>query len=75
VVRQRSREQLYSEGKAIPAPAKSRGLEASGGPFRPHRDLEASNKGRLPELIPIRYGRMIQSPFVFFAVQRVMRKA
>jgi hypothetical protein len=25
-----------------------------------------SNKGRLPELIPVRYGRMIQSPFVFF---------
>ena len=28
--------------------------------------LEASNKGRLPELIPVRYGRMIPSPFVFF---------
>ena len=28
--------------------------------------LEASNKGRLPELIPVRYGRMIPSPFVFY---------
>lgn len=28
--------------------------------------LEASNQDRLPELIPIRYGRMIRSPFTFF---------
>ncbi len=28
--------------------------------------LEASNKGRLPELIPVRYGRMIPSPFIFY---------
>jgi uncharacterized protein (DUF2252 family) len=28
--------------------------------------LEASNEGRLPELIPIRYGRMLRSPFTFF---------
>jgi len=28
--------------------------------------LEESNKGRLPELIPIRYGRMMASPFTFF---------
>jgi uncharacterized protein (DUF2252 family) len=27
--------------------------------------LEKSNRGRLPELKPIRYGRMIQSPFTF----------
>jgi uncharacterized protein (DUF2252 family) len=27
--------------------------------------LEASNAGRLPELIPIRIGRMLQSPFAF----------
>jgi uncharacterized protein (DUF2252 family) len=27
--------------------------------------LEASNRSRLPELVPIRYGRMIQSPFAF----------
>jgi uncharacterized protein (DUF2252 family) len=27
--------------------------------------LEASNKGRVPELIPIRYGRMLHSPFAF----------
>ncbi len=28
--------------------------------------IEESSRGRLPELIPIRYGRMIQSPFTFF---------
>jgi uncharacterized protein (DUF2252 family) len=28
--------------------------------------LEESNKGRIPELIPIRYGRMMQSPFTFY---------
>ena len=28
--------------------------------------LELSSKGRLPELIPIRYGRMIQSPFTYY---------
>jgi uncharacterized protein (DUF2252 family) len=27
--------------------------------------LEESNRGRVPELIPIRYGRMLQSPFAF----------
>ena len=27
--------------------------------------LEKSNRGRLPELKPIRYGRMVQSPFTF----------
>ncbi|MEX3813149.1 DUF2252 domain-containing protein [Paraburkholderia sp. BR13439] len=28
--------------------------------------LEASNAGRVTELIPIRYGRMVQSPFAFY---------
>lgn len=27
--------------------------------------LEASNKDRLPQLVPIRYGRMLASPFTF----------
>jgi len=27
--------------------------------------LEASNRGRLKELVPIRYGRMVRSPFTF----------
>ena len=28
--------------------------------------LEESSKGRIPELIPIRYGRMMQTPFTFY---------
>jgi uncharacterized protein (DUF2252 family) len=27
--------------------------------------LEESNRGRLPDLIPVRYGRMVRSPFAF----------
>jgi uncharacterized protein (DUF2252 family) len=38
-------------------------------PPRDRRDpieiLEESNRGRVPELVPIRYGRMLQSPFAF----------
>src|SRR4051812_8563200 len=28
--------------------------------------LESSSQGRVPELIPIRYGRMLPSPFTFY---------
>jgi len=28
--------------------------------------VEASNAGRIPGLVPVRYGRMMQSPFAFF---------
>ena len=28
--------------------------------------LKASDAGRMPELLPIRYGRMLQSPFTFY---------
>src|SRR5205807_3564877 len=28
--------------------------------------MEESSRGRIPRLIPIRYGRMLQSPFTFF---------
>jgi hypothetical protein len=35
-----------------------------------HRDpiglLKAMDKGRIPELLSIRYGRMLQSPFAFY---------
>ena len=32
----------------------------------PLRLLEQSNKGRIPELIPIRHGRMMRTPFTFY---------
>lgn len=38
-------------------------------PPRKHRNpidlLEASNRYRLPSLVPVRYGRMLRSPFTF----------
>jgi hypothetical protein len=73
VARHRSREQLYKEGKAL----RDSCSRASHAEWKPPADrvdpielLEASNKGRLPELIPVRYGRMIPSPFVFSVAQR-----
>jgi uncharacterized protein (DUF2252 family) len=32
----------------------------------PIKLLIASNEGRIPELVPIRFGRMLQSPFAFY---------
>jgi hypothetical protein len=46
---------------------------ASHGGWKPPKDrrdpidlLNESNEGRLPQLVPIRFGRMAQSPFTFF---------
>ncbi|TCO82644.1 uncharacterized protein (DUF2252 family) [Plasticicumulans lactativorans] len=48
----------------------SRGVHAEWMPPSDRRDpveiLIESSAGRLPELLPIRYGRMLQSPFTFF---------
>ena len=64
----RSREERLAVGKALrqtlahdrhavwKRPAKKRD---------PVDILEASNRGRLRELVPIRYGRMLRSPFTF----------
>jgi uncharacterized protein (DUF2252 family) len=47
-------------------------LEAQGKLSLPHKDrdiiqiLEKSNRGRLQELIPLRYARMLVSPFTFY---------
>src|SRR5436189_799621 len=64
-----SNAELYEMGKKLreKCPRESHAI------WRPARDrpdtlrlLEQSNKGRIPALIPIRYGRMIQSPFTFY---------
>jgi uncharacterized protein (DUF2252 family) len=48
-------------------PRKAHALwRAPKGRFDPVAVLVASNKGRLPNLIPIRYGRMMVSPFAFY---------
>jgi hypothetical protein len=72
VVRQRSREQLYTEGKSI----RDICARVSHADWKPPADrpepidiLEASNEGRFPELIPFRYGRMIPSPFVLQGIR------
>ena len=57
------------EGKALRevAPREDHGRWK---PARNRRDpvdiLNGSNEGRLPDLIPIRFGRMMQSPFAFY---------
>lgn len=55
-------------GKAL----RVRTPRSSHGEWRPRRKgrpvvamLEASNRGRVPALVPIRYGRMLASPFAF----------
>ena len=69
VVRLRSRGQLYMQGKAH----RDSCARLSHAKWKPPADrvdpveiLEACNQGRLPELIRVRYGRMIPSPFVFY---------
>jgi uncharacterized protein (DUF2252 family) len=61
--------ELYEMGKKLrdKCPLESHGTwrRARGRPD-PLQLLEASNKGRIPALIPIRYGRMMQSPFTFY---------
>lgn len=46
-----------------------RSSHAEWNPPTDHRDpidiMEESNRGRMPELIPLRYGRMLASPFTF----------
>jgi len=62
-------EKQYAEGKALRAkvPRESH-AEWKAGADRPDpvELLERSSAGRMPELIPIRYGRMMQTPFTFF---------
>lgn len=64
----RSRAERISSGKRLRDQVPRR-THAQWQPPAHRRDpieiLEASNQGRLPELIPIRYGRMLRSPFTF----------
>jgi len=63
------REDLYVAGKRLrdKCPRQSHAI------WRPPHDrldpvfmLQESSRGRIPRLIPIRYGRMLQSPFTFY---------
>src|SRR5499426_1951978 len=64
-----SLDDLYEEGKSLrkKCPRKSHAV------WKPPHDrpdpvrlLQESNKGRIPQLIPIRHGRMMQTPFTFY---------
>ena len=58
-----------SEGKALREKVSRRShgkWEVSAGRPDPIKVLQESDRGRLAELLPIRYGRMQQSPFAFF---------
>jgi uncharacterized protein (DUF2252 family) len=64
----RSRAERLAEGKSLrdSVPRKMHGFWT---PSRRRRDpidvLEESNRDRVPQLVPIRYGRMLRSPFTF----------
>ena len=61
--------ELYAMGKSLreKCPRSSHAVwKAPANRPDPLRLLEQSNKGRIPELIPIRYGRMVRTPFTFY---------
>jgi uncharacterized protein (DUF2252 family) len=64
-----SLDDLYEEGKSLrkKCPRKSHAIwKPPHNRPDPVRLLEESNKGRIPQLIPIRHGRMMQTPFTFY---------
>lgn len=64
-----TREELYEMGKAMrdQCPRQSHAVwQPPAGRRDPLELVLESNRGRLPQLIPIRHGRMLQSPFAFF---------
>jgi Uncharacterized protein conserved in bacteria (DUF2252) len=65
----RSREDRLARGKALRDKVSRRshaGWKAAGNRQDPVDILMHSNKGRIEELLPIRYGRMMQNPFAFY---------
>ena len=64
-----SHAELYAQGKSLrekcPRQSHAAWQPADDRPD-PLRLLEESAQGRIPELIPIRNGRMVQSPFTFY---------
>jgi uncharacterized protein (DUF2252 family) len=65
-----TRNDRYELGRALRLKC-SRESQAEYRPNRSDRDdpievLIASSEGRIPELLPIRYGRMVTSPFAFY---------
>jgi uncharacterized protein (DUF2252 family) len=68
-LRTRSTEEQWAAGKAL----RTRAPRSEQARLRLHRGrrdpialLRAGDAGRVPELVPIRYGRMLASPFAFY---------
>jgi len=64
-----TREQRAERGKALRATVpRASHAEFEPGPARPDplAQLESEDTARVPELLPIRYGRMVVSPFTYF---------
>ena len=64
----RSRSERLADGKRLRTrlPREDQALWPAPGPQRdPLAILEQSDRGRLEHLMPIRYGRMLRSPFTF----------
>lgn len=64
-----SRAELYAMDKSL----RDKCPRAAHAAWQPAADrpdpivlLEESSKGRIPQLLPVRYGRMLKSPFVFY---------
>jgi uncharacterized protein (DUF2252 family) len=64
-----SRAELLARGEKLRAQS-PRNAHASWGPSKNRIDplslIKEADKGRLPELVPIRHGRMMKSPFTFY---------
>ncbi|MBL9122317.1 MAG: DUF2252 family protein, partial [Planctomycetaceae bacterium] len=64
-----TRAELRAEGKSLreKCPRKSQGVwQPVASRADPLALLEESNRGRVPQLLPIRYGRMLKSPFAWY---------
>jgi uncharacterized protein (DUF2252 family) len=65
----RTRDEHYAMGKSLRDKC-PRASHAAWQPAADRRDpivlLEESNHGRIPELVPVRHGRMLRSPFTFY---------
>ena len=64
-----SRAEMYARGEELRAkiPRSSHAAwKPSGGRIDPLRLIKESDKGRVSELVPIRHGRMMKSPFTFY---------
>ncbi|MSX82053.1 MAG: DUF2252 domain-containing protein, partial [Actinobacteria bacterium] len=63
----RSERAKDGKSKLLTAPIAGQGVWTAS-PLResPVTTIERSSEGRVPELVPLRYGRMLATPFTYF---------